>query len=215
MTFSSGDGEEPSNKQARAEQSAQATNHDGAASAQSEQRITAHIQLIYASPKNHPKCQRFGKEWALVNGCLTAQKSGFVKYVIPKTVTINGLGDAAFLLRHEAKDPRVSLFHGALNMADERVMQMLEKDGHVTRTSIEKVDKNGKVQLPCFIEVPRTLWMWDFDPTPAQVQRCRDLGLDLYADPEGAIRACAKEWFPQDIARASYIYQFSASAGIG
>src|SRR5262249_21663925 len=43
----------------------------------------------------------------------------------------------------------------------------------------------------------------------------RDLGLDLYADPDGAIRVCVKEWFPQDIARASYIYQFSASAGIG
>jgi hypothetical protein len=182
---------------------------------QAERPIVDHIQLIHAADEQPSGCgHRFGKQWRRVDGRYVATRDKeFVKNVVPKSVAIHDLFNAMVILQAASKNPRASFFLGALKGTDQRVVKMLAEKGYVKRTKLEKKLKKWH-QLPWFHEVPRRFYMGDFDPTPAQVDWCRRQKLNVFDDPEGAVRACVNEFFQPEIARASYFFQLSSGAGI-
>jgi hypothetical protein len=144
-------------------------------------------------------------------------KIGFQKpyETVPLALTAHDLKSAvAQIQRIEADENGYCLMLGAFNPRDDRVLKAWLKDKHVRRTKNEEVDKNGKLKLPCYIEVPRHLYMIDFDPTDAQLAWCREQGLNVFLDPERAVRACTRQFLPRELQHCAYAYQLSASAGL-
>lgn len=111
----------------------------------------------------------------------------------------------------QAVDSSTCMVLGAPSLEDRRVVAHLEAQGSLTRTKIEKAEKG---QLPCFTEVPRQIFMVDFDPKEAELLWMRESGIDIFSDPDRAARLIADKFLPKDIASASLVWQLSSGAGI-
>lgn len=106
------------------------------------------------------------------------------------------------------------LILGALNRSDPRVMEMLSRTGVVTRTKIEKL-KKGALQLAVWREVPRNVYMVDIDLSVEGVAKLRTRGVDLFKDPQDAVRQVVNLFLPPDLAEATLTWNLSAKAGLG
>jgi hypothetical protein len=173
------------------------------------------IQFVRTFASNSGAEHRFTKTYRLKNDLLHKVPPSFPKHVVPMALTARDLASAIDCLKlAEADECDYCMILGALNRADKRDVEKLLTRGHVSRTKIERTQKDVPTQLPCFTEVPRHLYAIDFDPTPAQKAWCKSQGLDVYADPEAAVRACVAEFLPEELKHCSYAYQLSAGAGL-
>jgi hypothetical protein len=173
-------------------------------------RLPDQIQFIAPTSDEAKKGRRLTKPCVIRGSSYGRPEFRFPYRVLPHAVTAFGLRDAVRLLQVAEADPRgLCMVLGALNIDDARVATELAKTGHVRRT---KKDEPGK--LPCFIEVPRHLYVIDFDPTAAQHAWCRQQGLDVFVDADWAVRQCVKAFLPVDFQHCAYAYQLSAGGGL-
>ena len=105
----------------------------------------------------------------------------------------------------------------ALRMNDDVVAKAVRAGAPITRTMHQK-----EGQYSYFEEVPRHLFGNDFDCNDrvegypeGYDDWCERQGLNVFTDPEGAVRAVVDEFFPAVFKTTSYFYQLSAGAGIG
>jgi hypothetical protein len=166
-----------------------------------------HVQFIRAEDKTRVLAKQYTFDGERYSG---GKAGRFPYHVVPYTAPVNDLAGFMDAVYEASKDPHTAMLSGAVNTADARVSRRFKEQGHLRRTSREEGDK-----LPNFIPKPRRFHMADFDPTPAQQARCRELGLDVIADKDHAVRTCVEEFFPDELKRVSYGYQLSAGCGIG
>jgi hypothetical protein len=174
-------------------------------------------QVQFAKPSDGDRSsgRLFTKTYKVKNGLLQKLHRNFPSDVVPMALTAHDLISAVECLkRAEADDGGYCMLLGALNTRDERVLDRLKRRRHVSRTKKELKKRDGTLQLSCFVEVDRHLVAIDFDPTNAQHAWCKSAGLDVYADPDGAVRACVKQFLPEELQRCAFAYQLSAGAGL-
>jgi hypothetical protein len=112
-----------------------------------------------------------------------------------------------------------AMINGGPRLGDPKVKRLVERKLPLRRTG--KLG-NGGVATGCFEQVSRYNYMADFDCHEGDKERnlkgyeewCQARGLDVFEDPEGAIRAVVDEFFPPIFRSVSFGYQLSASAGI-
>ena len=162
----------------------------------------------------------FHKSYTVVNGIYSSPKVGFPTYIKTFALPVHDLVSGMEAVKKIAERDGVTKRHaaiiwGALRTDVEEVQKALSSS-KLRRTGTA----DGGVESGNFRQAPRHFYMVDFDCNegaegkPGYDKWCEDQKLDIFADPEGAVRAVVGEFFPAFFKAMSFGYQFSAGAGI-
>lgn len=168
-------------------------------------------QLQFLSGKVHA-----GKGFTAESGVFVPDRLIFPQEVEPWSTTPADLAEAIEQIKAAERDARRPILVLGCPIVDGPNSAAVRErfassGGFLTRT---KHNDSSKGQIACFSEVARHLYVIDFDPTTAQKKWCESRGLDVFSNPEGAVRACVEQFFPPEVRRCSYAYQLSSSCGL-
>ena len=140
------------------------------------------------------------------------------EWVAEAAVPVRCAQDAFDAIEYGARHGRHIMVLGEINSKGSTHQA---KNGWLRRTKIEKAATlNQKAQPAHLNEVARRLYMVDLDPEPALVELFRLQGLDVFNDPQHAIReacqlALPELWAPgTDKPVSDLLIQLSASCGL-